>query len=124
MSYARAGHPMLVKMGRDGAQPENIACCGVALGLIPETEKFGELIEEVSIPLKQGDRFLIYTDGLIDASDPQKDTYGFHRLSQLLAGDKDSDAEALIAVIMADIKSFTRGAPYHDDLTILALQVT
>ena len=124
MSYARAGHPMLVKLGRQGAQPENIACSGIALGLIPETEKFCELIEEVAIPLKQGDRFLIYTDGLIDASDPQKNTYGFHRLGQLLARDKESDAEALIAAVMADIKSFTRGAPYHDDLTILALQVT
>ena len=124
MSYARAGHPMLVKLGLRGEQPENIDCNGIALGLIPENEKFREVIEEKAIPLKKGDRFLIYTDGLVDASDPQKNTYGFHRLCGLLARDTDSDAEALIAAIMADIKSFTRGAPYHDDLTILALQVT
>jgi sigma-B regulation protein RsbU (phosphoserine phosphatase) len=124
MSYARAGHPMLLKLGRTGAHPETIDCNGVALGLVPENEKFREFIEEIAIPLEKGDRFLIYTDGLVDASDPQKNTYGFRRLGDLLARDTDSDAEALIAVIMADIKAFTRGAPYHDDLTILALQVT
>jgi PAS domain S-box len=124
MSYARAGHPMLVKLGLRGTLPENVACNGVALGLIPEIDKFCKMIEEVSIPLKQGERYLIYTDGLVDASDPQKNSYGFHRLSELLSRDKNSDAETLIASIMADIKAFTCGAPYHDDLTILALQVT
>ena len=124
MTYARAGHPMLLKLGLPGNLPENIACNGIALGLIPEIDKFSELLEEVHIPLKQGERYLIYTDGLVDASDPQKNSYGFHRLCELLSRDKNHDAEAIIASIMADIKAFTRGAPYHDDLTILALQVT
>jgi len=42
----------------------------------------------------------------------------------VLARDSDSDADALIDMLMDNIKKFTRGAPYHDDLTILALQVT
>ena len=124
MRYARAGHPMLVKVGGKGTAPENIACNGIALGLIPETDKFQEMLEEIVIPLEKGQRFLIYTDGLIDAADPQKNSYGFHRLCEVLARDKNSDADGLMALLMEDIKSFTRGAAYHDDLTILALQVT
>lgn len=124
MRYARAGHPMLVRLGLSGAMPENIACNGIALGLVPEMDKFSDFIEEVAIPLQQGERYLIYTDGLVDASDPQKNSYGFRRLCDVLSRDQNSDSEALIATIMADIKAFTRGAPYHDDLTILALQVT
>jgi PAS domain S-box-containing protein len=124
MRYARAGHPMLVKMGTQGAVPENVACNGIALGLVQEIDKFCEMIEEIVIPLIKGERYLIYTDGLIDASDPQKNSYGFHRLCEVLARDEHADAEGLIAGLMDDIKSFTRGAAYHDDLTILALQVT
>jgi serine phosphatase RsbU (regulator of sigma subunit) len=123
MSYARAGHPMLLKLGAQGGTPENIACGGIALGLIQETDTFASMLEEKSIPLVSGDRFLIYTDGLIDATDPQKNTYGFQRLRVLLSRDQGSDADGLIALLMEDIKKFTNDAPYHDDLTILALQV-
>ncbi|HAJ79909.1 MAG TPA: hypothetical protein DCO75_09065, partial [Fibrobacteres bacterium] len=72
MSYARAGHPMLLKLNRQSEAPENIACGGLALGLVPETDKFASILEEKSIPLVSGDRYLIYTDGLIDATDPEK----------------------------------------------------
>jgi PAS domain S-box-containing protein len=124
MSYSRAGHPMLLKLGANGGAPENILCSGLALGLVQETETFAAMLEEKTIPLISGDRFLIYTDGLIDATDPQKNTYGFQRLRALLSQDQGSDADGLIALLMKDIKKFTREAPYHDDLTILALQVT
>jgi PAS domain S-box-containing protein len=124
MSYARAGHPMLLKLDhRGGVPPENIACGGLALGLLQEKNAFSGMLEEISIPLIPGDRYLIYTDGLIDAADPQRNSYGFARLQQLLSRDRGSSPEHLMDLLMTDIKNFTRGAPYHDDLTILALQV-
>jgi PAS domain S-box-containing protein len=123
MSYARAGHQMLLKLGRNGEVPENIVCGGIALGLMRETHAFAGMMEEKIIPLVAGDRYLVYTDGLIDASDTQKNSYGFARLQTLLSRDRDSEPEQLINGIMADIKSFTHGAPYNDDLTILALRV-
>jgi PAS domain S-box-containing protein len=123
MSYARAGHPMLLKVGHCGSVPETITCGGLALGLMRDTTNFSGMLEEKDIPLIAGDRYLLYTDGLIDASDPQKNTYGFSRLQMLLSRDRDSEPEKLINVLMTDIKNFARGAPYHDDLTILALQI-
>ncbi len=123
MSYARAGHPLLLKLDHRGGVPENIPCGGLALGLLQDSQAFSGMLEEIDIPLVPGDRYLIYTDGLIDAADPQKNSYGFTRLQQLLSRDRGSPPENLISLLMADIKKFTRGAPYHDDLTILALQV-
>ena len=55
---------------------------------------------------------------------PERNSYGVQRLNEVLARDRDSDADTMISLLMDDIKKFTRGAPYHDDLTILALQVT
>jgi serine phosphatase RsbU (regulator of sigma subunit) len=46
------------------------------------------------------------------------------RLSALLSNGNTGDPRAIVDVIMSDIKKFTSGAPYHDDLTMLALQVT
>jgi PAS domain S-box-containing protein len=123
MSYARAGHPMLLKLDHRGNVPENIVCGGLALGLLQDASAFTGMLEEKDIPLVAGDRYLIYTDGLIDAADPQRNSYGAVRLQQLLARDRGSAPDQLIHHLMKDIKNFTRGAPYHDDLTMLALQV-
>jgi PAS domain S-box-containing protein len=124
MTYARAGHPIMLKLGHTGEQPQPVASSGLALGLVPDTVKFEALIEEVTLELKKNDRFLVYTDGLTDATNPEKDSYNLSRLCEVLARSADADADALMEILMDDIKKFTRGAPYHDDLTILALQVT
>ena len=124
MSYARAGHPMLLKLNPNGEPPIPVISNGLALGLVSDTAKFTAMMDEVNVDLKKNDRFLIYTDGLTDATNPERNSYGIQRLNEALARDRDSDADSMISLLMEDIKKFTRGAPYHDDLTILALQVT
>jgi sigma-B regulation protein RsbU (phosphoserine phosphatase) len=124
MSYARAGHPMLLKLNGNGESPLPIATNGLALGLVSDGPKFITMMDEVTVDLKKGDRFLIYTDGLIDANNPERNSYGIQRLNEVLSRTRESDADSIITLLMDDIKKFTRGAPYHDDLTILALQVT
>jgi PAS domain S-box-containing protein len=124
MSYARAGHPMLLRLSSTGEPPLPVITNGLALGLVSDAAKFKAMMDEVNVDLKKGDRFLIYTDGLIDAANPERNSYGIQRVNDVLARDRDSDADGMIAVLMDDIKKFTRGAAYHDDLTILALQVT
>jgi PAS domain S-box-containing protein len=123
MTYARAGHPMLMKLSSSSAEPQNVQTSGVAMGLL-FSEDFAKIIEEKTIPLNRGDRFLIYTDGLTDATDPDRNMYGLKRLVTLLSSDHDSTPEQLISIIMNDIKEFTQESPYHDDLTILCMQVT
>jgi PAS domain S-box-containing protein len=124
MSYARAGHPMLIKLSRNNEPPTPVVTNGLALGLVSDTPKFNAMMNEVNLKLAKGDRYLIYTDGLIDATNPERNSYGIQRLNEVLTRDKDSDADSMITLLMDDIKKFTCGAPYHDDLTILALQVT
>ncbi len=124
MSYARAGHPVLLKLSNNGQVPQPIASDGLALCLVSDPNKFNEMMSESTIQLKKGDRFLIYTDGLTDAINPDRNTYGIQRLYETLSHAESIDSEALIEIIMNDIKKFTRNAPNHDDLTILALQVT
>jgi len=124
MSYARAGHPVLLKLSSKGEAPQPIASDGLALCLVSDTNKFNEMMVETTVPLKKGDRFLIYTDGLTDAINPERNTYGIQRLYETLSHAESVDSEALIDIVMSDIKKFTQHAPNHDDLTILAMHVT
>jgi sigma-B regulation protein RsbU (phosphoserine phosphatase) len=124
MSYARAGHPRLIRIGADDHRVESYDTDGIALGILPDVEAFADTIEEINIPLSEGDRFFIYTDGLTEAFNRQKNPYTTKRLLKLLEGDIGSSPESILTTIINDIKSFTQGAPYHDDLTLIAMEVS
>jgi PAS domain S-box-containing protein len=59
MSYARAGHPMILKLSLKGEQPQPITSNGLALGLVSDAAKFDAMMDEVSIDLKKNDRYLV-----------------------------------------------------------------
>jgi sigma-B regulation protein RsbU (phosphoserine phosphatase) len=84
---------------------------------------FGTSIEELTIPLKSGNRFFIYTDGLTEANDRQMNPYGITRLINFLTRDASSCPEVLIKNILSDIKLFSGDTPAHDDLTLLAMEI-
>jgi phosphoserine phosphatase RsbU/P len=123
MSYARAGHPKLIKICNDG-NVETIESGGIALGFISDHAAFSGFIEEKTLLLNKDDCYLIYTDGLTEAVNNEKEAYGNKRLTDLLGKNNCESPEAILDTIMNDIKTFANGAPYHDDLTIIALQVT
>jgi sigma-B regulation protein RsbU (phosphoserine phosphatase) len=124
MTYARAGHPMLVRIDPDGSPPREVPSNGLALGLVPDGDLFASMIDEVRIPLEKDARFLMYTDGLTEMTGGGQTQYGTGRLHRLLASLPPSGAKQMIDAIVADVKDFIGDAPMQDDLTILAMQVT
>jgi sigma-B regulation protein RsbU (phosphoserine phosphatase) len=71
----------------------------------------------------KGDRFFIYTDGVTEAFNPQKETYGSARLHRVLSEEIGDTPESMIQSIRQDIRVFAQGAPSHDDLTCIAIYV-
>lgn len=123
MSYARAGHPPLVlKHGDTNEKPATVQPKGLALGML-EGETFSRLIEEVVLPLSAGDRFLIFTDGLVEAMNSERKPYGMGRLMTLLSRANNGAPDATVDRILDDVKAFTGSQPSHDDLTMLAMEV-
>ncbi len=123
MSYVRAGHPKLIKLGPNGNEPVHVDSAGLALGLVRDSGLFSEALQVVTIPLQSGDRFLVYTDGLVEALDSKMKTYGIERLSALLKRTSSHDPDTILSAILDDVKAFTNDTPFHDDLTMLALTV-
>lgn len=124
MSYARAGHPpLLIQHANNGNTPKPINPKGLALGMVSGKE-FSDRMEEVVLSLLHGDRFLIFTDGLLEAMDADRKFYGIKRLVDLMARGQAHDPEKVIKFILDDVAGFIRSEPYHDDLTMLAMEVT
>ncbi len=124
MSYARAGHPpLLLQHGSERSTPSPVNPKGLALGMVSGKD-FSDRLEEVTIELMPGDRFLIFTDGLLEAMDSERHFYGIQRLLKIMSGDKIYEPETVLKTILDDVRVFIRSEPYHDDLTMLAMEVT
>ena len=115
MTYARAGHPpLLLQRGDNGSAPLSMNPKGLALGMV-DGKDFADRLEEMTLVLSPGDRFLIYTDGLLEAMDADRKFYGIQRLLKLLAADKVREPEKVLKRILDDVRGFIRSEPYHDD---------
>jgi serine phosphatase RsbU (regulator of sigma subunit) len=115
LSYANAGH--------------NLPCCchehaaielsarGMPLGLMPQMS-----YEENEAALVAGESVLFYTDGLIEAHNPQGEMFGTPRLQGLLR-ERSEGGRGLSATLMEELERFTgEGWEQEDDITLLTLE--
>jgi serine phosphatase RsbU (regulator of sigma subunit) len=71
--------------------------------------------------LEAGDRALFYSDGLIEAHNPEGEMFGFPRLQALVA--EHAEGEPLVEFLMEKLYSFAgEGWEQEDDITLLTLQ--
>ena len=114
MSYANAGHNLPCR--RHDGQAKELRARGMPLGLIP-----GMRYEQKETILASGDSTLFYSDGLVEAHDPQGEMFGFPRLRELVAG--HGEERSLGDFLMGELYSFVgEGWEQEDDITLLTLK--
>jgi predicted ester cyclase len=117
-SYANAGHDLPYLRRRGGGDAEELRARGLPLGLMP-----GMVYEEKEVTLELGDGALLYSDGLVEAHDPQRrELFGFPRLRELVAG-HDDEERSLVNTLLRELYSFVgEGWEQEDDITLLTLR--
>jgi serine phosphatase RsbU (regulator of sigma subunit) len=116
LSYANAGHD-LPYLRRSGGETEELRARGMPLGLMP-----GMTYEEKEIVLDAGEAALFYSDGLVEAHNPEGEMFGFPRLRALVAepGEEGSLGDLLL---LEELYSFVgEGWEQEDDITLLTLE--
>jgi sigma-B regulation protein RsbU (phosphoserine phosphatase) len=120
-TYCNAGHnpPIIFRTGDEGTK-QNIRLnpTGAAIGLIEDSE-----FEEESLNLQSDDLLLMYTDGLIEATNPNNELFGMKRLQDVIEGSDQVSPEAAVHEIKDSLEVFVEGKPLSDDTTILACLV-
>ena len=87
---------------------------------ILETAEF----EEAEVALEPGDRVVLYTDGISEASPDGTTLFGEERLCALVeALPPETSARATTAAILAGVRAFLGNTEAGDDMTVLALRV-
>jgi sigma-B regulation protein RsbU (phosphoserine phosphatase) len=73
--------------------------------------------------LKSGDKLLFYTDGLIEAENPDKKIYSDTRLKELLRNNWDLDAPMLVKSIADHVFQFIGDVRLRDDVTFFVMEI-
>ena len=117
LRYAAAGHPALLyceqAQGTTGSITEN----GLMLGLFPYAP-----YSVAERKLQQGTRFLLYTDGLLEASDKTEQFFGEEQVREALVQARHLSAEQCAALLIERVQQWTDHRQ-EDDLTVIVIDV-
>lgn len=116
LDYVLAGHPPPLLL-RDGQITPLGPGGDVVLGVVPEATFSSRRLE-----LRQGDRLLLYTDGLDEARNFQNEFYGRERVLESFA-QPAATAEAIVQNIIWDMRRFVGIQQRTDDVTVIAVRV-
>ena len=119
LRFVRAGHaPLLLRRGRDvlSYKPD-----GTVLGVLPGAVLAAALQEDM-LELQAGDDLLLFTDGVTEAVNPDREMFTEARLHEALAVTA-GDPMAALDALRHRLNSFRRGAAQHDDEALVLLRV-
>lgn len=117
--FSNAGHcaPMLARGAEAATEVASEAF--FPLGIVEDASYVSN-----TIPLGEGPAaYFQYTDGVIEAVNPDGDLYGSERLIQSLSERSDPNPSALVKAVRKSVASFAGAAPQSDDITMLAVRL-
>jgi sigma-B regulation protein RsbU (phosphoserine phosphatase) len=115
--YSAAGHPPLLRW-REG-KLERILSNGLLLGVMPDPD-----YPVLDLSVRSGDRFLLYTDGVIDAENARGDSFGDHKLEEVVRKNQWRPAAKLSGQLLSEIQLWHPASlAQQDDITLIVIDV-
>ncbi len=117
IKYANAGHKFPVLVDKDGKSTfvESDVCLPLALMENPEYEIF-------ELGLSPGEKFILYSDGITEAFNIEREQFGEERLLQSISQDSIPTAKLLVEKIVSDVKNYAGDAEQSDDMVVMTIQ--
>ena len=117
MTAANAGHeyPVLMRAGEEFRifkDKHGFVIGGMA----------GMNYKEYEIQLNPGDKLFVYTDGVPEATDGEKNMFGTERMLAALNRAKDGTPEETLKSVRQAVDGFVKDAEQFDDLTMLCME--
>ena len=114
---ANAGHEHPALRRKDGGYELQIYRHSMPVGAMKDIP-----FRQHAFQLFPGDSFFVYTDGVPEATNQQKELYGTERMLAALNRESDALPEQILANVTQDINSFVDGAEQFDDITMLSFR--
>src|SRR5262249_43968917 len=119
LRYAAAGHPPAVLVRR-GGEIEEMSVGGIVLGYFPDWSYVS-----AERAFRPGDRLILYTDGLIEASDGRGDLFDRERLRAFAGRDASAGPAAFVDTLIDHVRAWSGPTRrFEDDVTIVVVDAT
>jgi sigma-B regulation protein RsbU (phosphoserine phosphatase) len=117
LSFSNAGHGPLFCYRASKKACSLTKIDGMPIGVMEDVE-----YQQTMVPFLPGDIIVLYTDGITEMRNKDKDEYGRLRLQKLVIENSDLDANELVEIIVNDVDNFRGEVNPHDDMTTLVMK--
>ena len=123
MTIASAGHnPMLIWRAATG-KIEKVRPNGIALGF-DKGPVFNRTVREQKVRVAKGDRVVLYTDGVVEAMNLERDEWGDEALDAFTAKYATVPSNEYVRLLSKALDDHKGRAEQHDDITVLTFRIT
>ena len=116
LEFIRAGHPSPVPAAPGKGNRTLLR------RILPYWLGRGGMLQSTRIQLEPGDTLLLYTDGVTEAENRDRDLFDEERLKEALRQHQDSPLKGIQDGIFGAVEKFTDGATQSDDVTLLLVR--
>ncbi|MGB9906278.1 MAG: SpoIIE family protein phosphatase [Candidatus Saccharicenans sp.] len=118
IKYLNAGHNPPLILTKDG-QVKRLESCGFCLGMFPSVK-----YEVSSDRLEVGDLAVLYTDGITESRNQDKEEFGEERLIEAVRKNSKLPAQKMLEMILGEVNKFSQGIEPDDDRTLVIVKRT
>jgi len=133
MQFCRAGHTPALRFESQRQDCFWLKPNGLAIGLAPERNAarenagqqhsiFRDNLQVIQTSLAAGDALLLYTDGVSETCNPDRQEFGEERLRRVLLHHHHAPAETIREALLQELTQFRRGADMRDDTTFVIIK--
>jgi sigma-B regulation protein RsbU (phosphoserine phosphatase) len=116
LRYVSAGHTPLAQVSKDGTATLH-EFSGFPIGFVPEVE-----FDEETLTLSEGDRLYLYSDGVPEAMNADREQFGDESMKQVLAQGRGESLDTTVASLLAAVEAWCVPNGPLDDVSILGLE--
>ena len=117
--YSAAGHPPLLCWLDKRGKMQRIESNGLLFGVEPDSE-----YPVCSVPLEPSDRFLLYTDGVIETESAAGEEFGYQQLERVVRDNRLQPASELSRQVLSELQRWRPAAVnQQDDITLIVVDV-
>ena len=115
--YCSGGHPALVRLPAGGGDVELHATESFPIAFVPDVE-----YEQKTLQLAPGDRLFLYSDGVPEAMDKDRNPYGDDAMAACIAQFRGAPIEAGVKGLLEAVETWCQPNGPLDDVSILGIE--
>jgi phosphoserine phosphatase RsbU/P len=122
MNYGGAGHPPLLLWRKSTGSASELLENGLVMGQFEEAT-----YDSLQVPIEPGDRFFLYTDGILETCNPAQEEFGTDRFMNFMENNNKLPAGPFADALLLELARWLEQPPgegHKDDISLLAVDFT